>query len=164
MNDALRILEGTGFINVEINEVNSDQPLGKVLSQTGDLLVKIDVTTTIVLTVSNGIPEEPDDPLLPDDPGTSTTPTTPTQPDDPSAPTQPSNPVVTVNYSFALPERTEQYQLTIKQADAVVTEMTVQPGVTHVEVPLTGTGTAIYMLYIDGNFYSSETVDFTSYD
>ena len=164
VNDALRILEGSGFINVEINEVNSDQPLGKVLSQTGDLLVKIDVTTTIVLTVSNGIPEEPDDPQLPDDPGTSTTPTTPTQPDDPSAPTQPSNPVVTVNYSFALPERTEQYQLTIKQADAVVTEMTVQPGVTHVEVPLTGTGTAIYMLYIDGNFYSSETVDFTSYD
>ena len=147
VNDALRILEDRGFVNVEINEVNSDQPEGKVLSQTGDLLVKIDVTTTIVLTVSNGIPE------------VTVPPTDPNQPTDPTPPADPGP--ESIEYAFTLPVREEAYLLSIQVGDIwLVQDRTIEPGENQLVLSISGSGMQIYRLYIDGIYYTSETVDF----
>ncbi|MBQ7415703.1 MAG: Stk1 family PASTA domain-containing Ser/Thr kinase [Oscillospiraceae bacterium] len=157
---AVSILEANGFKNIIPNPVNSDRPEGEVVGQSVEKYEKIDVTTEIVLDVSNGIPEEPDvtEPSEPDV-------TEPSEPEvtEPIIP-EPSDPEptqVTIDYVFVVPGRAESYQLSIKLGDTLIVEnMTVESETTTVQLTLTGNGTQNYDLYIDGEYYATETVEF----
>ena len=158
IDNALSILDANGFTNVRQNPVDSDRPKGEVVGQSVAKYEKIDVTTLIILDVSTGVPEMPPDPSEPTDPGT--TDTTQPQPTDPE-PSQPDDGMVTLDYIFVVPSRTESYVLGIMlDGEWFLEGMTIQPGATTALVKLTGTGTQSYDLYIDGVYYATETVEF----
>ena len=162
VTDALQTLKNAGFVNVEQRPVPSTERKGKVLAQTGDMLVKIDVTTLITLDVSTG-----EAPSVPPTTLPTVTPTTApsVQPSKPVTTKPTQKPGNTVEHEFSLPVRQESFQLGIKCADSWVLEnMTVEPGATSVLIPLEGTGTQTYLLYIDGKYYTSETVDFGTHE
>ena len=144
---ACRVLNWNGFENIEIVEVNSSEPAGTVLHHTGELLEEINVTTLIVLTVSNGIPE------------VTVPPTDPNQPTDPTPPADPGP--ESIEYAFTLPVREEAYLLSIQVGDIwLVQDRTIEPGENQLVLSISGSGMQIYRLYIDGIYYTSETVDF----
>ena len=66
--------------------------------------------------------------------------------------------------TFQLPaDRTEDYTLSLKQNGKEVLEpTTITAGTTQIEVELTGTGTQYYDLWINGEYYKTEKVEFTS--
>ena len=67
---------------------------------------------------------------------------------------------MTLKYAFEVPARAEGYKLSIKTGDQwLVEDMEVQPETTTVSLMLTGNGICSYDLYIDGEFYKTETVD-----
>ena len=165
--NAVTVLNVTGFDNVAPNYVNSDRPEGEVVGQSVEENESVDVKTQIVLDVSNGIPdenEEPDEPTSPEEPKPSE-PSEPSQPEptppeeDPPA-DEPTTEPVTLKYAFEVPARAEGYKLSIKTGDQwLVEDMEVQPETTTVSLMLTGNGICSYDLYIDGEFYKTETVD-----
>ena len=170
--NAVTVLNVTGFNNVTPNYVNSDRPEGEVVGQSVAQYENVDVKTQIVLDVSNGIPNEEPEPEKPQDPQPSQ-PSQPTEPQQPSQPTQPQPPeeeppadepiveTVTLEYAFLVPERAEGYSLSVKNGDSwVVENMAVEPNTTIVTLTLTGNGVQSYELYIDGELYATETVDF----
>lgn len=164
-DNAVTILGANGFVNVRQNPVDSNRPKGEVVGQSVEKYEQIDVTTLIILDVSTGVPPSQPDEETPSE----TTPPADTNPVEPSEPSQPDQDqpgqnepeTVTMDYAFLVPGRTESYVLSIKLGDAWYLEgRTVQPGATSVTVTLTGAGTQTYELYIDGEFYATETVDF----
>ena len=152
--EATKILNANGFMEVRENPVDSEKPKGQVVAQSEEKFVKIDVTTIIILDVSTGVPEftpPPEDPVEPTEP---TKPTEPSQPEDPQEP-------VTMDYAFIIPSKDDSYKLTIKVNGEVYLENTIQPGTPNAYiVPITGNGVVAYELYIDGEYFSTETVDF----
>ena len=180
--NAVVVLNAGGFNNVTPNFVNSSSSAGQVVGQSVAQYDTVDVTTQIVLDVSNGIPEETEEPSPPEEPETTVpeeTPSEDTQPEQtPSEDTQPDDSQsgdtetdapaddstterVTMEYVFVVPSRTESYELSIKLGDDWVLEsMAVQPNTATVSLTLTGNGICNYDLYIDGEFYATETVDF----
>ena len=166
LEDAIKTLNANGFVNVGQNPVDSDRPKNQVVGQSAEKFVKIDVTTLIVLDVSTGVPEmpvEPTDPITPTEPeDTQPTEPEPTEPE-PTEPdtTAPDDGMVTLDYVFILPSRTESYVLSImSNGEWFIEGMTIQPGATKAPVRLTGTGTQTYELYIDGEFYATQKVEF----
>jgi beta-lactam-binding protein with PASTA domain len=152
--EATKILNANGFLEIRENPVDSDKPKGQVLAQSEEKFVKIDVTTIIILDVSTGIPQITTNPSDPDDPDAPTDPTEPSQPGDPQEP-------VTLEYAFIIPSKDNSYTLTIKVDDQVYLENTILPGTTQYIVPLTGNGVVAYDLYIDGEYFGREMVDFS---
>lgn len=164
--NAVKVLDVTGFENVLPNYVNSDRPEGEVVGQSVDQYEKVDVNTQIVLDVSNGIPAEPEEPNEPQKP------TQPSQPEpepepEPEPPKEeppadePVTETVTLEYVFLVPARAEGYSLSIKAGDSwLVENKAIAPGTATVAMTLTGNGIRNYDLYIDGEFYATETVDF----
>ena len=76
--------------------------------------------------------------------------------------TEPEETQPTLEYAFVVPSRTESYKLSIKLGDEwYIENYVVQPGAASVIITLTGTGTQVYDLYIDGEFYAQETVELT---
>ena len=70
---------------------------------------------------------------------------------------------IKLEYAFLLPGKTERYELSIRIGDEVfLKSMTIQPGVSSVTIPLIGSGTVVYDLYVDGEYLRSETVIFAS--
>ena len=91
------------------------------------------------------------------------------QPDEPENPEDPEPPVddnpaeelVTLEYVFMVPDREGTYKLSIKQGDQwLVEDMEIQPDTATVTLILTGNGTQSYDLYIDGEFFATEMVEF----
>ena len=165
-DNAVTVLNVTGFDNVIPNYVNSDRPEGEVVGQNVAQYENVDVKTQIVLDVSNGIAEEPQEPDEPQDPQPSE-PSQPSQPEEPTPPEEdppadePTEEPVTLEYVFLVPNRTEGYSLSIKAGDSwLVEDMAVGPDTATVAMTLTGNGIQSYDLYIDGEFYATETVDF----
>ena len=146
MDMAERILNGSGFYNLQWVPIDNAAPQGRVLSQSVAANVEIDVTTLIVLEYSTGIaPTEP---------------TQPSQQPSGSEPVQPSGPVV-MTRSFVLPVREESYTLRIDcGADVILEDTQIQPGQTELAVELTGSGTLYYTLYINGEIYETVAVNF----
>ena len=142
-------LIGQGFESVDREYVEDDAEKDTVIKQSEDPNTMVDVTTRIVLTVSKG-PKPTEAPTKP-----------PTEPPT-EAPTKP--PEVTVRKTFQLPaDRTEDYTLSLKQNGKEVLEpTTITAGTTQIEVELTGTGTQYYDLWINGEYYKTEKVEFTS--
>ena len=134
-NDAKAELTNRGFLHVISAPVESSKPKGRVLSQSIQAGKQVDVTTEIVLEVSMGPAET-------------------TKPED--------APPVTKSVTFAVPAREKSYILTVKLDGREVREaIDVQPGTDSVTMELTGSGTKIYTLYINGEEYSNREVKFT---
>ena len=161
VEDAIDILKANGFENVRQNPVDSDKPKNQVVGQSQERYIKIDVTTLIILDVSTGVSQLPTQPSEPEDPeDPDNTPTTTQPPEDDPEPT-PGDVQVQLEYVFLVPSRTESYVLSIKAGEEwYIENMTIQPGATTVPVSLTGSGTVVYELYIDGELYATETVEF----
>ena len=157
---ACDILNANGFSNVTANWVDSDEEQGTVIGQSVKKNEKIDVTTEIVLDVSNGPDEEVTEP-------TETEPTETTPPE-----TEPTNPTETqptepeereMDVVFALPpDMFVKYVLTVKKGNEIVHSIEVTPayGMETMQLPLKGSGMTQFDLYIDGEFWKSEMVDF----
>ena len=119
---ATNMLNKAGFFNVEIEEVESEEPKGTVLGQRPEGGYKMDVTTTVVLKVAKG-PE-----VIPEIP-----------------------PVILPDYTqfmqipLALPTpATEDCVLTIWVGDTMVLERQIYAGTIMVDVKLWGEGLMTY--------------------
>ena len=133
-------LDDKGFKKVSVQEEYSESVAqGMVIRSNiveGD---KVDVTTRIILTVSKG-PE-------------------PTEPPATTKPTEP--PEVTKSITIALPtDRTEEYNLSIEFDEEMVVNVQISPDTAAYEFTLSGRGTGEYAIYIDGELYRTETVNF----
>ena len=154
---AMSVLEANGFKNIRQNPVDSTEEKGIVVSQSVEKYEKIDVTTLIVLDVSTGISELPTEPQE-----TEPLETEPpeTEPDETEPPTRPDG-QQQLEYLFDIPWSENSYQLTIMVGDDIfLNNMTIAPGATTVTIPLVGSGTVVYDLYIDDVFYKSVIVEF----
>ena len=134
---ALDLLDELGFKNIGIMEVESTEEKGTVVSQSHPKGTEIDVNTEIILEISKGMPET-------------------------TAPEETVPVMMTKQVTFILPEKTEAYTLNIRlEGNEVMETQTIQPGVTSFTVDLSGSGTKVYELYINGELYRSEKVTFT---
>ena len=167
---AYRILKDQGFEEIVPEYKNSKEKEGTVIGQSVDRGVMVDVTTKIVLTVSKGPKEtEPEedyedeeDPYeKPTQKPTEKPTEKPTQP-----PTDPPGEVeVTKTVTLTLPERDEDYILSIYQNGRTVMEdKRIKAGTTSINVVLTGTGTQFFEIYINDTYDRTEKVEFTSND
>ena len=143
---AKELLDQQGFKNIETEEVDSQKDKGLVVYQSVNKNEEVDVTTKVVLQVSRGPEEE----------------TQPTEENETTIAVGGDDPV---SIAFSLPEREEPYILSIFQdGREVVESREIQPGTITVSVPLSGVGTIKYDLWIDGEYYRSQTVEFTNDD
>ena len=148
--DALKQLADKGFTNVVTIDTASEEPKGKVIRQSTEKNAEIDVNTEIRLEISEG--PEPTESTAPE----TTQPTTGT----PTETTVPAGPTPT-KITFALPVRSTAYYLTILQNETViVNNVEIAPGSSGYEIDLFGSGTVNYDLYIDGEFYQTQRVEF----
>ena len=138
---ARNLLEELGFSRVTARNVASNEPKGTVISQSQTQGAKIDVTTQILLEISEG-------------------------PQETTAPTEPEateGTVATRNVTFILPGREDAYTLTIRyEGNEIMEPVTIEPGRTEMTIELTGSGEQTYELYIDGELYRTEKVTFAN--
>ena len=136
-------LNKKNFKNIEVQEEYHDKiDAGKVCDVSIAAGVRVDVSTTIVLTVSKG-PE-------PTEPPATTAPPAPTLP-----------PEVTKSITIALPsDKTEDYNLSIEFEEEMVVNVDITPVSATYEFSLTGRGSGEYSIYIDGELLRTEKVDF----
>ncbi len=158
-------LRSLGFTDVTYEAKEDDAKKDTVIAQSVEPNTEVDVTTHIVLTISKG-PKPTEKPTKPPtDPPTEapTTPPTaaPTTPPT-AAPTNPQE--TTVRRTFQLPtDRTEDYVLSLKRNGKEVLEPApIAAGTKEIVVELTGSGTQEFELYINGELYKKEKVEFVS--
>ena len=142
-NQARQELNRKNFKNIEVREEYHDEiGAGKVCDVSIAAGVRVDVSTTIILTLSKG-PE----------------PTEPPATTQPPAPTEP--PEVTKSIVIALPtDRTEEYNLSIEFDEEMVVNDQIAPDTATYEFTLSGRGTGEFSIYIDGVLLRTEKVDF----
>lgn len=149
--EALDLLESKGFTNVVSIDVESDEPKGKVVSQSAEKNTELDVNTEIRLEISEG-PEPTEESTT----EATQAPTAP--PETQTTPTEPSP----VNVTFSLPVREEAYYLSILQnGTEIVSNVEIAPGSNGYVLALTGSGVQTYDLYINGQFYQTQRVEFS---
>ena len=149
--EALDLLESKGFTNVVSIDVESDEPKGKVVSQSAEKNTELDVNTEIRLEISEG-PEPTEESTT----ETTQAPTAP--PETQTTPTEPSP----VHVTFSLPVREEAYYLSILQnGTEIVSNVEIAPGSNGYVLELTGSGVQTYDLYINGQFYQTQRVEFS---
>ena len=149
--EALDLLESKGFTNVVSIDVESDEPKGKVVSQSAEKNTELDVNTEIRLEISEG-PEPTEESTT----ETTQAPTAP--PETQTTPTEPSP----VHVTFSLPVREEAYYLSILQnGTEIVSNVEIAPGSNGYVLALTGSGVQTYDLYINGQFYQTQRVEFS---
>ena len=148
-NDARQSLLDAGFKTITYKTAESNAEKGQVIDQPYEKGDDVDVTLAIELTVSSG-------------PAATEPPTEePTE-----APTQADPEKITLVYTFVLPaDRTEDYILSLRDANGGVIagydEIPVVGGTSSIQVELKGSGKVTYQLYINGEYYKTETVEFT---
>ena len=149
---AENVLNQLGFDKIRTRTVESDKPKNTVVYQSETHGEDIDVTTEILLEISEG-PEETEPTTEPTQP--------PTAPPTTEPPTDP--PLVMANVTFDIPNRDAMYVLTVYQGGLEVVGATqIQPGTTSYTVALTGIGTQTYDVYVDGIPYGTQTVEFSN--
>ncbi len=136
---ALQVLTELGFKNVRTEQVQSSKEPGTVVYQSIPKGEEIDITTEILLEISQASQE------------TEAT----------EATTEPQVQIVRF-VTFELPVREEPYDLTIYRSGILVVQPTViAPGTGSYTLELAGLGTVIYDLYINDVLYMSKPVEFT---
>ena len=138
---AQKQLADLGFTNVRTETVRSDRPKGEVVYQSVQKDTVLKLEDEIVLRLS-------------DESGTQPTETQP-----PTETTEETEKTLTVR--FTVPNKEEPYLLTILQDGAVIVEDEKIPaGCTDYSLTLTGSGTKEYDLYINGEKYVTQRVNF----
>ena len=138
---AQKQLADLGFTNVRTETVKSDRPKGEVVYQSVQKDTVLKLEDEIVLRLS-------------DESGTQPTETQP-----PTETTEETEKTLTVR--FTVPNKEEPYLLTILQDGAVIVENEKIPaGCTDYSLTLTGSGTKEYDLYINGEKYVTQRVNF----
>ncbi len=165
---AMKRLDDLGFKNVKREFVPSDAPKDEVVDQSVVAETLLDVTTRIVLKISAGPqestePSEPPESSEPSEPTESQQPTDPTESQDPTEevedPTDPQP--VTVQHTIPLPQEKETYVLTLFCDGVQIMEpTTITPEQTSITVSLTGTGSQVYELRVNGELKKTFTVEF----
>ena len=137
---ARETLDGKGFKKVSTQEEYNDSvAAGKVIRSNIVAGDRVDVTTTIILTISKG-PE-------------------PTEPPATSKPAEPTE--VTKVINIALPtDRTEPYNLSIWFEEEMVVHVQLSPDTATYEFSLTGSGTGTFEIWIDDELLRTEKVEF----
>ena len=136
-SEAKAELNSRGFTNVRTSSVESDEPKGTVVSQSIQEGKQVDVTTEVLLGISEG-------------------------PEDTTAATESKAETVTKEVVFKIPSRDKSYILTIQLDGKEVMEAEeIQPGTDSFTLELTGSGTQVYKLYINGEEYSTQEVKFS---
>ena len=151
IEDAEEVLDQIGFKNIKINEVHSDKPVDQVVHQSVQKNTKLDVTKEIILEVSKG-PEE-------------------TEPPETDAAVNggeqgETKPSLTADFAFALPERDAVCRLSIYRVEGderipIIEDEEIAPGTSSYYLKLTGSGTQTYEVYIDGELYKTQSMEFT---
>ncbi len=146
---ALEWLEQLGFTEVKTAEVESQKPKNEVITQSVPKNKLVDVTSEILLQVSLGPPE-----------------TEPPYGETESEAEKETEAPVTASFAFALPEKNDVFELSIYQVKgedrvAIVEDEGIAPGTASYFLNLTGTGTQIYEVYIDGELYKTLPMEFT---
>ena len=146
---ARKVLNQLGFSNVETRSAESDRPKGTVIKQSeveGDM---IDITTQIILTLSEG----PVETQPPKETEAETTAPEETEPKE-----------VIMDVTFSLPVKEEVYTLTIFcNGWQVTAAREIQPGISEIIIEMSGSGTRRYDLYIDDVYFGSQDVVFGQY-
>ena len=144
---ARKVLDQLGFKNVEVRSVESQRPKGIVVKQSeveGDM---IDITTQIILSLSEG-------------PAETTAPTSAEE----TAPQETEPKDVIMDVTFYLPHREAPFTLTIFcNGWQVTAARQIEAGVTEITMDMSGSGTKRYDLYIDDVYYASQDVTFGQY-
>ena len=137
---ARETLDDKGFKNISVQEEYSETvAAGRVIRSNIVASDRVDVSTTIILTLSKG-PK-------------------PTEPPATTAPAQPTE--VTKAIIIALPsDRTEEYNLSIEFEEEMVVNVDISPDTATYEFTLTGSGSGEFAIYIDGELLRTEKVDF----
>ncbi len=127
LKDAVKMLNDYGFTNITEEFVENEKPANEVLHQSVEQSTEIDVNTKIVLRVSVG-------------------------PGETEEPTKANENMVTKTVNIPVPDLGKVYYVEIWQNGSQVREaIQVDPGVTEIEVKLTGSGLQTYQLYyMDG--------------
>ena len=147
---ALELLEQLGFKNVNTTETESNEPKGQVITQSVQKNTETDVTKEILLQVSKGPKEK-------------VPPETEAEEDNAQDSTEPTQ---IASIAFALPDRKDVVILTIYRVEGderieVIDAQEISPGTASFFLDLSGTGTQIYEVYIDGELYKTLPVEFT---
>ncbi|HIT33545.1 MAG TPA: Stk1 family PASTA domain-containing Ser/Thr kinase [Candidatus Faecousia intestinigallinarum] len=138
LDEARRKLAEMGFDNVKEELVDNDAAENTVVRQSINPDTLADIKSQIVLQISKGPTEPP-----------TTVPTTP--------------PAVTKTVTFGLLEgHVEEYTVSIRLNDQVIHEQTIADGGSYVQLELTGSGVVYYDVYINGKYFQTQKVDFTS--
>ena len=145
---AVELLNAKGFENVSTKTVPSEEPAGTVIYQSETADEEIDVTTKIILEVSEGPVEETKAPAQEQAP----------VPEE----TKPALPTSRKSISFALPDRDTAYNVTVlRDGVPIVSNAPVDPSSQVFTIPdVEGSGTSVFELVIDGAVYSSQSVEF----
>ncbi len=146
---ALARLEDAGFTNVSTITRPDDAAAGTVVFQSPEAGTEIDVTTKIILDLSEG-PEETTEPAT-------------KPPEEAPVPEETKEPEnwSSKSISFALPSRDTGYTVTVLRDGVAIVSATVDPSTDIFTVPdVSGSGTSVFDLVIDGVVYSSQTVEF----
>ena len=148
---AVELLGAKGFDKVRTITVDSDEPAGRVISQSETAGEEIDVNTEIFLEISAGPVEEPT--KEPDHQQSGQ------QPEETQAP---AAPVSRKSISFALPDRETAYTVSIlRDGVMIIAEAPVDPSSQVFTLPdVEGSGTVLFELVVDGAVYSSQSVEF----
>lgn len=139
---AQKQLTDLGFTNIRTESVRSDRPKGEVVGQSVKQGTQLRLGDEIVLSLS-------------DESGV-------TQPTESEAPTETTEKTeTTLTVRFTVPRRDEEYLLTILQdGNVIVEDEKIPAGCTEYYLTLTGSGTKEYDLYINGEKYVTQRVNF----
>ena len=145
---AVELLNAKGFAKVRTVTVASKEPAGTVVYQSETAGEEIDVTTEIILEISEGpAPTE----------------ATEREPEAPAATEEQVAETSRLVISFVLPARDTAYTVVVYQGGRPITgEIAIQPGTDLFELPVEGSGVVTFDLVIDGAVYSSQTVNFSN--
>ena len=169
---AKKTLEELGFDNITYERKDSKEDKDEVIEQPYKKGEKVDITSKIVLTISKGNKETSKD--------TNKTNEKPVEEDDgfgfipldsySGSSSQKSGSAsgksATKKVTVSLPsDRNDQYLLGIYQnGKQVIEDSVVSPGMTKIDVVLTGSGIQSYDVYINNQFYKTVKVDFNAND
>ncbi|MGM9590533.1 MAG: Stk1 family PASTA domain-containing Ser/Thr kinase [Faecousia sp.] len=147
---AVELLNAKGFEQVSTVPVASNEPAGTVVYQSEPAGEEIDVTTKIILEISEG----PAETTAPTENKPEYVPDETREPDGGGSWSR-------VTVTFALPSRDTMYNVTVLRDGVAIVSATVEPGTDLFTVPnVEGRGTSVFDLVIDGEVYSSQTVEF----
>ena len=149
---AKKVLADNGFSNVDFEIVDSNEDKDEVVEQPYPRNEELDLTTEIILKISGGPTEPPTE-----------KPTEATQPPT----TLPAEQKVSKVLTVKLPSEglASEYTLTIRYQggeERAVDDMKIEPGTSSVKVTLSGVGVQSYDIYINNEYYCTETVEFTA--